>query len=331
MPGVVVLSEIEATIDGADLARKLGRLSPASICIDLGESDIGRATLALVAIDAVRARFQNASFSVEARALAQHLICTHLANSGARVTENTRPELVVDLRPAIRRSSRWLDGVLPRLEVCAVPYPARHQHGARHWSDAIRAAGFVPQSESPRLALSPESRKAARAVLSRIAPRKPVVILASRKRGYARRDLASAGQALARRIGAVVFTIGAPLPRIPRLPVNDIAVCASTLALASVVIADAGGWCDVAAAADAPTLGIFGRASPLRRGPLCKLSLALSAECRNPSEHHASRAHELRCLKCLRVDTLVDAAEEIAARRWPWDWAARVGFRDGRA
>lgn len=324
MAGVIVLSEIEATIDGVELGAMLGRLAPSSVCIDLGDSDIGRATLALVAIDAIRSRFAHASFSVHARGSANRLIRAHLANSGARVAQLAEPKLVVDLRPSIRRSARWIDGSPPRLEVSAAPYPARRQHAVRHFGDGIRAAGFAPSSASPRLAISRTMEESARALLSRIAPRQPVIVLAPRARGYPK--LGEAGQELARRIGARVFTVGAPIDGISRLPENDVMVRASALALSSVVIADSGGWCDVAAAAGAPTVGIFGRASPVRRGPVCKLSLALSAECRNPNAHHPSRARQLRCLSCLGAPTLVEAAEEIAARRWPWDWAARTGL-----
>jgi hypothetical protein len=321
MAGVVVLSDVEAGFDGAELACRLDALAPRAIRLDFGASELGRAILAVTVVDAVKARFPGALFSLRARPVVERLLAAHLP-----LERELEPDLVVDLRPAIRRRARFLEGHPPILQIPSVPYPARQQHAAEHWIDAARASGFAPKPDAPRLRVP---REPGRALVSRVAPKRPVVVLASRPRAYERSKLAEAGREVASRIGGLVFSVGSRLPHVAPLPSRDPVVCASALFFASVVIGDAGGWCDVAAAVGAPSVGILGRMSPLRRGPVSDVGMALSARCRSPEAHLPSRARDQRCLECLDVRAVVGAAEEIAARRWPWDWAARLGLWKG--
>jgi ADP-heptose:LPS heptosyltransferase len=322
MPGVVVLSDIEAGIDAAPCARVLRELAPRSIHLDFGRSELGRAVLAVSLIDAVKTRFPTARISLEARPVVARILAAHI-----ELHPKADVDLVLDLRPAIRRRASFSEGSPAILEVPSAPYPARVQHSAQHWIDGARASGFEPSASPPRLRIP---REPGRALLQRVAPRSPVVVLASRPRAYDRAKLAEAGRELAGRIGARVFSVGRGLPAVPRLPSADPVECASAMFFSSVVIGDAGGWCDVAALVGAPTVGILGRASPTRGGPLSDVGMALFASCRSPRVHRVSRSRD-RCLECLGARQVADAAEEIAARRWPWDWAARLGFWKGNS
>ena len=100
-------------------------------------------------------------------------------------------------------------------------------------------------------------------------------------------------------------------------------VLAAAARLASVVVGDAGGYCDIAAASAAAVVALHGRTSSARYGPTSRLSASVLARCKLPEEHHASPSRELRCLRCLGVRPVLETTEELAARRWPWDRLAR--------
>ncbi|MEZ4224280.1 MAG: hypothetical protein R3B13_25245 [Polyangiaceae bacterium] len=328
MPGVIVLSDLEPKIDGAALAAKLAGIHPRVVQLDFGVSRLGRAVQALPAVDAVLRRFASSRFSLLGRPSVAALLGGHLRSRGHGLGASP-PELTVDFRPGVRRASRWIDGAPSRLEICATPYPHRVQHASAHWTDAALAAGFELKDACPQLSFRSATLRRVRVDWSRVARGKPVIVLAPRNRGYGAARLLEVGTAVADRIGGRAFCVGRNVGGLPRVPARGSYEQAAALRFASVVIADAGSWCDVAVAAGAPVVSLHGRSCPVRHGPPPEVGTALSCSCHSPVQHGTRRSRGHRCLRCLPPSSVTNAAEELAARRWPWDWAARVGLWGG--
>lgn len=321
MARIIVLEDIEATADGMDLRSRLSALVPTSVQLDFGRSQPDRAMLALRLVDAVVSRFVGARFAVTGRRAVRRLLSGHLHATGARLS-SAAPSLVVDVAPGVRQRSEWIEGAPPVLRVASVPYPGRRQHAAEHWLDSARAAGLLPERGSPCLRIPKASIRAAHGLLRDLAPSTPVVILAPRSNGWSAESYVRLAQQLEARMGARVLTLR-PLDGIRRLEHDDPLVLAAAARLASVVVGDAGGYCDIAAVSAAAVVALHGRTSSARYGPTSRLSASVLARCKLPEEHHASASRELRCLRCLEVRPVLETTEELAARRWPWDRLAR--------
>jgi hypothetical protein len=300
-----LLDDLEATTDGAPLARILDRLNPAGITVDLGSSSLARAVHALPVIDAALRRFPRASVCVEADSPARELLEEHV---GERLGDSG--ELVIDLRPGLRRSARFEP---PRLFVPAAPYPWRSQHAFAHFADGAAVAGLCPDWTRPRLALTDSTRRSARRLVRELfGLRRPLVTILP---GPSRFDFGGVLQALSERLGARELL----LP-----PEVSPAVRAAGLGFAAVAVGEPRGWSDVAAAAGSPIVTLHGRDCPVRFGPASERGVALFARCRLPEQHRAPRSRDLRCLDCLAEERVVDAAERLAAERWPMDRLSRI-------
>lgn len=322
--GLVVLTEIEARSDALPLRRQLDALQPAVVELCFGQSSLGRSVLALPALAGVTARFPAARLVVSGRPSVRDVLKMHLQQTGSVVTDTESADLVIDFSPRAKHEARLLDGPPPRLWIPHMPYPARVQHGFRHFSDGARSAGLEPPVAAPRLRLSAEARSRARAVAQRLAPGGPLVLIAARRGGWPASFFAEACRDLEQRIGSRAANLGThPVEGVPRLRESAV-VRASLFELASVVIADARGVAHLAAACGAAVASLHGRACPARHAPAARLSAALYSKCRAPKTHRPSPARDQRCPRCLLPSTVVTAAERLAARRWPWDRVART-------
>lgn len=321
--GVTVLRDMEALTQGQSFRRRVDHLAPSTLVFDFGASKVGRAVLAVGVVDAVTTRFPHASVRVLGRRFARRLVAAHVG--GERVCCSREiGSLIIDLRPAVRRCSAWIDGSPPRLCIASAPFPGRGQHAIVHWLDGARAAGFDPGPTPPRLRLPTWAVAAARALLSRVARSASVVLLAPRRNGWSRASLREVGARIQNRIGARVFSL-APLEGVDPLGTRDPVIAAACCRLAAVTIGDAGGWCDVAAATGAAVVAIHGRSCPWKHGPASHLGAAVFAICKSPQSHAPSPARGNRCLLCLDVEPVVETAEKVASMRWPWDRAERWG------
>jgi hypothetical protein len=223
------------------------------------------------------------------------------------------------MTPSVRAVPRWIEGDPPRVRVSSCPFPERVQHASEHWIDGALAAGFEPVRGRPTLRLLPHHWKEGSRLLRELAGLSPVVILVPRSGGWSSERFRRVAATLQERMGLQPLELEV-LCRHGR----DSGVVAACLGLAAVVVGDAGGWSDVAAALGTAVVTVHGRSSPELHGPSSDLGAALFATCKRPDRHFPSSARDNRCLRCLRPRPVADMAEEVAARRWPWDWVSRV-------
>lgn len=308
------LCDVEAKFDGLQFGHRWDGFRPKTTQILLGHSSLARAIHALPFLEALRGQLQSTAISIEASPVVQSILHAHL---GLIPADEQGVDFIVDLKPGIRRETRWHEGLQPVLRVNAVPYPHRRQHASDHWRDAALACGLEVESKPLNLRLPRQASREALRWIRDNTQGHTVVVLTPGDGGWSAKRYSRLYAVLNDRFRASVVSVhedgswnGEPHPP---------AVTAALLRHASLVIGDAGGWTAVASAVSAPVLTIHGRLEPSRHGPHSRLGEAICAHCKHPASHRVRNQHRERCLFCLDPDDVVKALEPLLARSLPRD------------
>lgn len=332
---VTVLEDVAFRVDGLRFREHV--LGPhAEVLLDLSTCSLAQGMWALPAIDALAAQTSVRTLAVHAEDDLAALVVAHLRAQGRDVQrlvaiedrDPRRGALVVELSPrlAMRPHVSHEPDRGRRLHVPSRPFPKRIQHVWGHWVDGARACGFDARAARPRLCLRDAiAAGAARRWLRERFGRRGrtlVALLPSSvsESSWGIERLAEVGRELEKRLGAALLCHGAPVPGAVAFDTLDIVTAAHVLGLVAVAIGDADGLVHVAAAVGAGALSLHGGASsPDENGAASELGAAIAAEqCRCP-------ARRTGCLACIDTGTVVDVAEGLAGKRWPWDRLAQVG------
>jgi hypothetical protein len=342
---VLVLEDVAFRVDGLRFREHvLG--SYAEVIVDLSTCSLAQGMWALPAIEAIAAELPARRLGVHAGDDLAALVVAHLRALGREVDRRVAPEgaragkaaveertsvMVVDLSPRLAMRphvTRERDGSR-RLHVPARPFPKRAQHAWGHWVDGVRACGFDARAMRPRLCLRDEgaARAARRWLRERFGRRGRTLVAllpSAREASWGVERFAEVGRELEKRLGAALLCHARHAAHVPgavSFDGLDIVTAAHVLGLVAVAIGDAdGGLVHVAAAAGAGALSLHGASSPEESGAASDLGAAIAAErCRCPEQRTG-------CLACIGTATVVDVAEGLAGRRWPWDRLAQVGL-----
>jgi len=333
---VTVLEDVAFRVDGL---RFLEHVPPSrgDVVLDLSACSIAEGMWALPAIDAIAAQMRAARLGVLAGDDLAPLLVAHLRSQRHQVVRlvaargaaggASRDALLIELSPRVTMRPRLTREPErgARLRVPSRPFPKRPQHAWGHWVDGARACGFDARAARPRLLLRDrEAARSARLWLRERFGRRGRTLVAllpsASETSFGVERFAQVGRELEMRLGATLLCHATHVPGAMTFDELDIVTAAHVLAVVAVAIGDADGLVHVAAAAGAAAVSLHGEASPEERGAASELGAAISAErCRCPEPR-------LGCLACIAPKRVVDVAEKLAGRRWPWDRLAQVGI-----
>jgi hypothetical protein len=320
----------EARVAGLPLAADLHAFAPDLVELDLGGAALCDAVWWLPVVDAACVAFPRATFRVRARDGVKELLAAHrpIANVRRRlraIARSPRRTLAIELSPRSTTAELRGEGDRRSLVVPFMPFPHRAQHVSAHAVDGAQMAGLPATFAPPRLRLTQlvarRGRALAREALGKRAG--PFVVLTPVPGGYSRASYARVAATLMDRIGARVFTVGdVAVDGAPQLPHTDPATLAGALSVAAVCIGDDWDLSHLAAASGAPTVIVHGPTSPTRTGPLARHGA--SAFTTRGTCDACRKAPGRKCLECLDPVRVADVAEELSAKRWPFDRMLRL-------
>lgn len=337
---VTVLEDVAFRVDGLRFLEHAPR-SCDDVVLDLSDCSLAQGIWALPALDAIAAHLPAARLAVLAGDDLAQLLVVHLR---ARRHHVVRMEpgaaapprsLTIELsqRPTTRAR---LSKDRERMHVPSRPFPKRRQHAWGHWVDGARACGFDARASRPQLLLGDRSTAAAREARRWLRERfgrrgrTLIALLPSANGGLAgdaTRDatwggerFAEAGRELETRLDASLLCRGAAVPGATSFDELDIVTAAHVLAFVAVAIGDADGLVHLAAAVGAAAVSLHGATSADDQGAASALGAAISADrCRCEIPRSG-------CIECIAPAAVIDVAEQLAGRRWPWDRLAQLGL-----
>lgn len=338
-PALQVLTRVDARLVRVRCLPQLAAVQPDSLVFDVGGLGVGQAVWALPVVDALLARFPGRPIEIAGAPTPTALLRAHCAASGRCTTipATARQALRVTLGsrpgpPRIERDGAGWHLLLPRSGGRCVAFSPPYAHAAARLGESGFMAGLDVDSAAPRLRLGSELSKPARSLLGQLCAergRPLIVLLPARdpRRSYGIARLWQVGQGVSERMGGTVVQLGGPSHhegvRVARAG-TAAPLAAALLALAAVCLSDDTGWCQVAAACDAPVAAVFGPSDPHRHGPVSPRAAVLWSSTRDcvGCEPQSSS----RCLRCVPMQSFVDAAEQVAAAHWPRDRLRALGI-----
>jgi hypothetical protein len=329
-PRIEVLEDVDTRLSAA----RLPPLAPTRVAFDLSRlaQPLRSMIWALPAVDAIYDRWPGAWFSVRTGAPEALLLSAHLAARGAKTGPGPvkQPLLTIVLGPSesaapkVTRTGRHSTLALP-----PAFFPWRPHHGAGHWVDSVRAAGFVTEGRAPSLELPRRARADARRFMRLHFGRMsgPVVALVSNAglgETWGQASLERLLHQLENSMGARGLAVGLSVPGAVSVPsFAGPELVAALLSLCSAAVGDDADWAHVAAATHLPVLTLHGAASPPEAGPCSPRATALWAQGGTCPACQALEKPPARCLSCIPIERVAAAAEQALAQRWPWDLLAR--------
>ena len=329
---VTVLEDVAFRVDGLRFREQAPR-SRDNVLLDLSECSLAQGIWALPALDAIAAQLPAARLAVLADDDLAHLLVVHLRSQRHQVTRlepgssAPRRSLSIELSPRLTTRAR-LSRERDRIRVPSRPFPKREQHAWGHWVDGARACGFDARAARPKLRLGDRSSGPARAARSWLREHfgrrgRTLIALLPSESGNASWGIerfAQIGRELEARLDASLLCRGAQVPGAASLDELDIVTAAHVLAFVAVAIGDADGLVHLAAAVGAAAVSLHGEGSPEEHGAASELGAAIAADrCRCTISRPG-------CLACIAPARVVDVAEQLAGRRWPWDRLAQLGL-----
>lgn len=353
---VTVLEDVAFRVDGLRFLEHAPR-SCEDVVLDLSDCSLAQGIWALPALDAIAAHLPAARLAVLAVDDLAQLLVVHLR---ARRHHVVRMEpgaaapprsLTIELSPRPTTRAR-LSKDRERMHVPSRPFPKRRQHAWGHWVDGARACGFDARASRPQLLLGDRSTAAAREARRWLRERfgrrgrTLIALLPSANGGpagdatrdarrYATRDakrdatrdatwgserFAEAGRELETRLDASLLCRGAAVPGATSFDELDIVTAAHVLTFVAVAIGDADSLVHLAAAVGAAAVSLHGATSADDQGAASALGAAISADrCRCEIPRSG-------CIECIAPAAVIDVAERLAGRRWPWDRLAQLGL-----
>lgn len=329
---VTVLEDVAFRVDGLRFLEHVPR-SRGDVVLDLAACSVAEGMWTLPALDAIAAQMPAARLGVLAGDELSSLLVAHLRAQRHQVVRlvtrggAAAASLVIELSPRLAMRPRLVreSDRRTRVRVPSRPFPGRKQHAWGHWVDGARACGFDARAARPRLLL--RDREAARSARLWLRERfgrrgRTLVALLPSATGasWGVDRFAQVGRELETRLGATLLCHATHVPGATTFAGLDIVTAAHVLAVVAVAIGDADGLVHVAAAAGAAAVSLHGQAPPEERGAASELGAAISAgRCRCPEPRPG-------CLACIAPERVVEVAEQLAGRRWPWDRLAQVGI-----
>lgn len=339
-PALHVLARVDARLVRGRCLPELAAVQPDSLVFELGGAGVGQAVWALPIVDALLARFPGRPIEIAGAATPTALLVAHCAAKGRRtvIPATAQEPLRVTLGarpgpPRIRRAGAGWHLQLPRSGGRCVAFSPPHAHAAVRLGESGFMAGLDVAPAAPRLRVEAALNKRARTLLGQLCAERgrPLIALLPAhdpRRSCGIERLWQVGQRLVERMGGTVVQLGGPAGPPQGVTVARAGpaapLAAALLALAAVSVSDDTGWCQVAAACDAPVAAVFGPSDPDRHGPISPRAAVLWASAQDCVGCAPQRG--TRCLRCVPLQRWVDAAEQVAAAHWPRDRLRGLGI-----